>query len=278
MNKQKRALILILTIIILAITLLTLDGVFFANKRVKVIQYNIESPKIDNELNNTKIVYFSDAHYNLFVDNDRFSRIITQITDQKPDVVLFGGDLFENNLSQQQMSFLIDQLNRIEAPLGKFYVRGEAETLSDYANTTSQSILRLGEFEQLNTQHFKIFKQQQYFNLIGIDENATSTDVNNSLNQIDNDQFTLLFSHKPNKIKDLNLSKVDMMVSGFTHGGQINIPLFNGVFFDEQEYNSSTQTIENTTLYISSGVGTTKIDIRMFADGDILVFTLKSAK
>lgn len=277
MTKRKQALIVLLTIIIVTLTLLTLDGIFLANKRVRARQLEFSSAKINEQLDGFKIVYFSDVHYNLFVDNKRVEDMVNLINQQKPDMVLFGGDLINDldtkQLTQEQTSFLIDQLKSINAHYGKFSVSGQEETLSDYAYTTSRNILNIAEFEQIDNRFMNIYYKDSSFNLIGLGDKSDESSV--STLSFDSSKFTLAFSHQPQKA---DLIKADMMLAGFTHGGQMNVIGFNNVFFEDQPYIKNTQMIDEMRLDISSGVGTDKIDIRMFSDGDILVLTLKQAK
>lgn len=278
MNKKQQALIIILSIVIISITLLSLDGIFLANRRLKTRQINIVDSKVDETLDGFKIVYFSDVHYNLFVDDYRLTNMVDLINKQKPDLVLLGGDLIDDldsrQLTQQQTSFLIDTLKSINAHYGKFAVTGHEEKLSDYSNTTTKMILQLSEFEQIDNKYMEIHYQTSSFNLVGIGHQSDKTLVNELMNALKPNLFTLAFSHAPHKADLLNHNKVDLMVAGFTHGGQINIPLFKNVFVDSEPYIKNTQTLETMRLDISNGVGTDKIDMRMFADGDILLITL----
>lgn len=278
MNKKKQALIILMSIALITITLLTLDGVFLANKRVKPRYIELTSSKISENLNGFKIIYFSDVHYNLFVDDERLASTVQQINDQRPDLVLFGGDLVHNldgkQLTQEQTQYLVEQLKSIEAHYGKFAVSGQQEIVSDYATTTSTGLLNSSEFEIINDKTLEIFYQGSSFNLIGLSPTSDQTITTSLISARKPELYTMVFTHSPNQAQLVDPLQVDYMMAGFTHGGQINIPLFNSVFFNDQNYTKKSQTIETMRLDISNGVGTDKIDMRMFSDGDFLVITL----
>ncbi len=282
MNRKKQALLLVLTIFLVTITLLMLDGVFLAPRRLNARNIESNHEKISQDLNGFKIVYFSDVHYNLFVDDARLERLIDTINDQKPDLVIFGGDLVHDldtkQLTQEQTSFLIDSLKSINAHYGKFAISGTHERISDYSFTTTKNILQLSEFELIDNKVMQIHYQNDYFNLIALGHSVDQPVLNQHLAEMDHDKFSLAVAHQPKKVESINTSQVDMMLAGYTHGGQINIPLFNKAFFEDQPHTKKTQTIESMRLDITNGVGTSKIDIRMFADGEIVVLTLKMAK
>ena len=75
-----------------------------------------------------KIVFFSDVHFNAFVDEERFQNIIHTINNENPDAVLFGGDLFDHPANKMpgeiEISVVSKLLNEIEADKGKFAVLG----------------------------------------------------------------------------------------------------------------------------------------------------------
>lgn len=273
MTKKKQALIITLLVFVLALVILLVDGLFFANKRVKTRQITIQDTKISESLDGLKIVYFSDVHYNLFVDENRLDKAVKQINKEKPDVVLFGGDLVdyteEGQLEQQQLSYLIDTLSSINAPYGKFAVSGQQEDSSEYATNTFESLMSMAEFEIIDDKLFHIYYNKDFFNLIG-----TKSEPN--VNLMDNSKYTIAFTHEPKNADLFAAFPIDLMIAGSTHGGQINLPLFRGLFNNAQPYTRHTQNLSNMQLDISSGIGTSKVDIRLFADGDILVYTLKS--
>lgn len=273
MVKKKQLLVIVLSIIVLALTILLVDGLFFANKRLKVRETILEDNRISESLNDFKIVYFSDVHFNLYVDENRLNHLIEQINKQKPDLVLFGGDLVDYSknaqLPQEGLSLLIDSLRSIKAPYGKFAVSGTQELSSDYANTTFKSIMTLSEFEIIDDKLMHIYYNQDFINLIG----STSSPV---VDQLDPNKLTIAFTHQPKNADLFSAFPVDVMMAGYTHGGQINIPFVSNLFYGNQPYTKKSQNIHQMQLDISSGVGTSRIDVRLFSEGDILVYKLKS--
>ena len=67
-------------------------------KTITIRRETMISDRIPASLNEIKIVFFSDIHYGKYVDQARLKKIIETVNTQSPDVVLFGGDLFEMNV------------------------------------------------------------------------------------------------------------------------------------------------------------------------------------
>ena len=239
-----------------------LYGSIIANRNIHIRQIDIKSNM------NLKIAYFSDVNLYEFLNEQDFSNIITQIKSQNPDVVLFGGNLINNKinkeLSKDQIDYLIKELKSIRASYGMFGIYGEYESNFDYYQSTTSYILQKAQFELLNDKSIKIYKDNNYVNLIGLFQKG----------QIETDnQQTISFSHNPDLVTN---QKCNVMLAGKVLGGQINIPFFNDLFFKDVKYHKQSQTINNCQLFVSNGVGTKKIDFRIFAAADIIILNLKT--
>lgn len=277
MNKNKQTLLIFLSILIIMVGLVTFDGVLFANKRLRIQNIQLEDEKITTNLKNFKIAYVSDIHYNLYVDDTRFEKVINTLKEANPDLIVFGGDIIHDLDSKQldpdQMAFLIEQFKSLKPPYGAFAISGDQEVISEYASKTMSTLYQMGDIEMIDNKALKIYYQDDYFNLVGM--GPTLTEGVDVLSGIDETKPTIVLSHKPSNADLVNKQKIDLFVAGFTHGGQINIPGFNNVFYDGQPYIKRFSTVDGMDMAISNGAGVDKIDMRMFSDGDILLITLK---
>ena len=76
------------------------------------------------------------------------------------------------------------------------------------------------------------------------------------------------------KIDELSDYPFDYMVAGHSHGGQLYIPLIGAIYIPQYayNYNHGKYVIDSKTLDITNGVGTTRKDIRLFADQEIVIY------
>jgi len=118
--------------------------------------------------------------------------------------------------------------------------------------------------------------------IAGIDdwiEGTPQMDV--ALGPIPNDGLTLLLSHNPDALQHHDIQKVDLMLSGHTHGGQLVFP-FWGAAHTQTEYvgrhNVSGYHQQATThYYISRGIGE-GIPLRFQARPEITLITVVMAE
>ena len=91
--------------------------------------------------------------------------------------------------------------------------------------------------------------------------------------------FRLLLSHQPQIIEGLSYFKDILVLSGHTHGGQIRLPLCSTLIAPGQgifpKYGDGFYKVKSCYLYISKGIGASRIPIRFFNRPEIAVLTLK---
>lgn len=93
--------------------------------------------------------------------------------------------------------------------------------------------------------------------------------------KINNSKYNLLLNHEPDQLKPVIEKQINLQLSGHTHNGQI-WP-FNHLIKLRYKYNYGLYNLnKNTTLYVSSGIGTWGPNIRIGSHNEIVVFTLKS--
>lgn len=262
--------------ILLLITCMIAGVVFYATfisvKNVNIVNTTITSSKIPDEMNDFKIAFISDIHYGSFMDEERLSAMFEKINQAKPDVILFGGDLFDDPSSypvtDEKREELIALLKSLEAPYGKFAVLGE----EDHHSSLSESILNIfyyGDFEMLVNQSILLRKNSSRpINLVGIDSMVGGNpDITTAMANIDTANFTIILTHCPDIISQLPKYGSDLILAGHSHGGQIALPILGPVNRIEgaSDYSNGTYYLNQSTLIVSNGLGTSDIDMRLFA-------------
>ena len=90
------------------------------------------------------------------------------------------------------------------------------------------------------------------------------------------DSFTITICHTPDTVLQIPQDQTDLMLAGHSHGGQVVLPFFGPLYkpsYAERYYRGQSQ-IGDILLDVSNGTGTTRMDIRLFAPAEIVVFQL----
>ena len=279
---------LVKTIVKTTLLIITLSFLFFAyttyisTTKVHVREYRINNKKIPESFNGIKIIHFSDLHYGTTIDYNNLKKIIKKINDRKPDMVVFTGDLIDDdyNISSKEQEKLTNLLNQINATLGKYAVLGDED--KDKYNI----ILNQSNFNILNNDYDLIYNNaNKPILLIGLESLTTGNqDIEKAYSYFKQEShnssiYTIGIVHEPDSASYM-INKTDLILSGHTHNGNIRIPILNYPLIKVsggKKYNKDYYKIGKTELYISSGLGTdNSTGIRLFCRPTISLYRLST--
>lgn len=269
---------------------LVIAGIFFYSiyisvDRVSLSYETISSNKIPESMNDITIAFISDIKYNEFMDKTRLSNMISKLTTTSPDIVIFGGDMFsepDKNVPDSQMSKDITTiLKSIVAPLGKFAILGDQDNVNEYVKKIVSQILYDSDFEVLSDSAIRLRNENSdSISLIGLN-NLINGDPKpeNAMKNVNENEFNILVTHCPDAVSKsgINLEYIDIALAGHSLGGQIYLPVLGPIYTEEgaTTYNRGQYDINGSKLYVSNGLGTSKIDMRLMTPPQVLIFRLQ---
>jgi predicted MPP superfamily phosphohydrolase len=87
----------------------------------------------------------------------------------------------------------------------------------------------------------------------------------------------ILLAHDPRRLAEAAALKIPLVLSGHTHGGQVVLPLVGPVAAQKFPVVAGIGTRENTTMFVSKGLGTVYVPVRINCKPEIAVLTLRSS-
>ena len=152
--------------IILIILVLFLYGKFIEVNNFKINNYNIHSENIPDSFKDLKIVHLSDLLYESKTSDKYLEDIVTNINNEKPDIIIFSGDLLKSDeeYTDDDYEKLKKFLNNMEASLYKYAVIGDNDNskLDKY-----KDILYEANFNLLDNENMLFFyKDTNHINII----------------------------------------------------------------------------------------------------------------
>ncbi|CEA14772.1 MULTISPECIES: metallophosphoesterase [Methanobacterium] len=256
----------------LGILFLLIAYMFLEPYWIETKEITIESDQIPAQFDGKKIVFLSDIHASPNFSQERIDGVVSQVNALNPDLVLLGGDYVDGDSEYVQSTFA--SLSKLEAPLGVYAVLGNKDpqyvTLNAIPDYGITYIGNKGTWIEENGSRIRLGGVGDYNNGAQI-QNATTAVVTPQ-------DFVILLSHNPDYFPKVDTSKVDLVLSGHTHGGQVT---FFGLWAPSthsdygNKYRTGVIEENNSTLVVSNGLGTTILPIRFFARPQILVITLK---
>ena len=263
--------IIILIIIILIVVLGLLYSRFIATRGLKVKEYKVVNNKITDSYHGLKIIHLTDIHYGSTINEKELNNIVDEVNKLKPDIVVMTGDLLDERLSYDK-DIIINCLSRIEAKLGKYAVSGNHDIpLDDY-----NYIVKESGFTNLDNKYELIYsKSNEPIVISGIgysneDIGIKTEQFDKYISELKADDikpiYSILLVHEPDTVDSLNLDNYDLILAGHSHGGQVRLPIIGKLYTPQgsKKYYDEYYKINNTDLYISSGLGTSWYRFRLF--------------
>ena len=261
--------------------------------RIKRRQINFK--KLPLAFDGIKVCHVSDIHVGSLRNRLAVRGGIDMITNEKPDVIFFTGDLV-NDKAKELMGWG-DDLSKIKAPLGVFSVLGN----HDYGEYTSweNEISKTKNFNDLLTaqkefgwnllrnQNTRISVDGESINIIGVENWSASRrfqqygKLDVAYEGLNKNEFKLLMSHNPshwNAHVTNNFRDIDLTLSGHTHGLQYGIDIgefrVSPVRLAYKQW-ADLYTSNNQHIYVNRGFGFMGYPGRVGILPEITILTLK---
>ena len=262
---MKKILKIFITMLILIILLL-LYSRFIGTIGLNTKEYTIEDNNISNDFDGIKIVHFSDMHYKRIITKDRIDKIINEINLINPDIVIFTGDLIDqdSDITEEDISYLKETLSKINAKYGKYSVIGNHDYSIDIE--ILRSIYKESNFNLLENSYDIIYgKDNNKLYIGGISTGAFSDIVLNKM-KYDEESYKIIILHEPDYTDEIISLNPNLILGGHSHNGQVNIPYLKKYFVPtgSKKYYDEHYLVNNTNLYISSGIGVSRYNFRLF--------------
>lgn len=234
--------------------------------------------KIPAETLPFKVVLFSDTHFGKHYSQKNVEKIVKKINEQNPDIVVFGGDFFDNYARDKEeldLDYLAEELRKITAKHGKYAVFGNHDHGGGAVRVYEQFMTDSG-FEVLRNESISI--DELNINIIGLDDFRLGR-VDRSLYSIDNSRFNLIIAHQPDVIDLMEIKGSNLMLSGHSHGGQVSLPFITdrilpsgAKHYIKGLYSFDSEKIDaETNLFVTKGIGMTTLPLRFLNPPEIAV-------
>jgi predicted MPP superfamily phosphohydrolase len=260
--------------------------VFAFNQSLSVSHCSVASEKIKGRV---KLALITDYHSCDYGDGQR--ELLTAIHTEQPDAVLLCGDIFDDKLPPGNTLELIAGLSP-NYPC--YYVSGNHEFWSGKADEFKDSLASCG-VKVLEGMSDVLTIRGEQIRICGIDDPDTDRYASRAISyakQIeqlsetaDGSMFTVLMSHRPERIDELSPLNPDIVVSGHAHGGQWRIPfiLENGLLSPNQgffpKYANGEYFFGDTVLIVSRGLARESTGIpRVFNRPEVVIITLEGTQ
>lgn len=260
----------------------------------QVKEESVEISALPSAFEGLKMAQISDLHVGTFGSDTAFvSRLVDEINELRPDVIVFTGDIV--NRKSSELKPFVKTLSRLNAPLGVYSVMGnhdyslysdwktEADRIADVREL--QSMQKTMGWKMLNnaTQWLRIGNDS--IALIGVENVGdppfrTFGDLKKAYPDISDEQVKILLSHNPahwnGEIADRRDANIALTLSGHTHAMQIEVLGFSPASWRYPTWGGMYADTLGRKLYVNIGAGEVGFPARIGATPEITLLTLKN--
>ena len=254
--------ILLVIVLIHVIHAATLDRIVVYN------EITFSSPNLPPEMDGYRIAFVTDTHAELGI---RLERIVTELNQRNLDLLLLGGDF---TYEVDELNRVLNIITQIETRDGAFGVEGNHDKYEIlFPAMAAHGINVLSNNGVYVRDGFFIGGVEDLWN--------RNPDVSAATEGAGDDSFVLLLSHNPDVSMQQDTSGIDLILSGHTHGGQVN---FFGIWslglesrviseYGERFREGWSTSRDGVPIYICRGIG--EYYPRVFARPQVTIITLK---
>jgi predicted MPP superfamily phosphohydrolase len=224
---------------------------------------DITLPKKMDGLKTLNIVVASDIHLGTLVGRARLERIVAQINELKPDLILLPGDIVDEDLAPVIGQNMGESLTKLKAPWGVFAITGNHEYIGGV-----EEACRYLEDHGVTLLRDAVVRVNDTLTLVGREDRSISRfsgkkrkSLAQLMDRVDRNGWVILMDHQPFQLEEGESNGIDLQLSGHTHHGQL-WPLN---FVTEMVYELSWgyKKKNGTHIYVSCGVGTWGPPVRL---------------
>jgi len=243
-------------------------------RNIEVTRLEIPLRNLPAGMDGISLVQISDVHYGMLNENGRLFKIVQQVNDLRPDMVVITGDLVDESVAH--MEEMAGPLSSLKTRLGVFAIMGNHEFFANVDR--AMAIMRQAGVKVLRNE---ITILPGGLQILGIDDpivlrrrGKPIPDFDSLIARLDPEKPSILLYHQPIHFDKVASSGVGLQLSGHTHGPQLLpmrplawllFPRTRGLF-----------QVGESHLYVSRGVGTGGPPMRYGSPPELVYIRLRA--
>ena len=239
-----------------------------SRQRFSVLDERIWIDALPSAFHGLRIVQISDIHHGLFLPKEWLSEAVREANRLDPDIIALTGDFV--TYSRRNIRTAAELLGRLRARHGVYAVLGNHDFRVDADAVTAE--LRKQRIDVLRNRHIPLRFGSKSIYLVGVDDYGYGADLRRAIRGVPQEAATILLAHNPRVIHLASRHGVSLVLSGHTHGGQVNLPLLGTVYGRSPErlrYKVGWDRMGATQIYVSRGIGTIVLPWRLRCPAEI---------
>lgn len=272
---DKSSLAAVLTILV---SVIYLSVGWYQGHHVYLTEYDIAT---DKKVEPMSVLLMADLHVGTTFDGESFKKHAEYIQSLQPDVIVISGDFIDGNATYEDTKGVCDALGTIKTKYGIFFAYGNHDK-NTYGEDVRRSFTSKQLAEMLTENHVTILEDEMVtlpngYSIIGRRDKSqpVRTDISELAKKADANTFQIVLDHQPNDYTAEAAAKVDLVLSGHTHGGQL-IPINRvGELIGANDKTYGYEKRDQTNFIVTSGISAWEIDFKTGCHSEVVMIHIQ---
>ena len=243
-------------------------GTVYSRHQIQVLRASLPVSGLSPALEGLRIGLITDLHHSEMVPVRDVLRAATLMKAELPDLIVLGGDYVTWG-NREYVVPCSEALAGLSAPYGVFAVLGNHDDDRDMP-----AALIAHGYEVLRDARTTVRVRGEKIDLVGIRFwTRRARDIARLVRAATSP--VVLLAHDPRRLDEAADLNVPLVLSGHTHGGQVVLPGVGAVAAKKFPVVAGAGRRDNTSIFVSRGVGTVYVPYRLNCPPDVSVITLK---
>ncbi len=245
-------------------------GFLYERHHLELTRSAFPVPGLPEALRGLRIGVLTDIHHSQTVPRDMVAAAVTMLMGEKPDLVVLGGD-YVSWRDRRYMHPAAEALAPLTAPHGVIAIVGNHDDDRDMPGALGSK-----GFTVLKDARTRLTIRGEAIDFAGVRFwTYKVTEIAHILRGAL--PLTILLAHTPKRLLEAQQLAVPAVISGHTHGGQIVLPGLGPIAAREFPVVAGLAQRPGTTIFVSRGVGTIYVPVRINCPPEVAVLTLEPA-
>ena len=245
----------------------------YAAHHVVETHYDVEATK-DLGVDSFRIVQVTDSHIGATMNGDTFYNYMLDINKTNPDIVVVTGDFIDDDTSMKDLIRASEGLGALKTKYGVYFVYGNHD--KGYFHNRNK------ELREELTKNNVIILEDEGLDIVGNiyllgrqDKQTRTRDTAQKLmEKVDKDKYVIVLDHEPNDYDNEKDAKMDLVISGHTHGGQVFPLMIIDKMISANNQIYGIEKRDDTTFIVSSGIGDWAVKFKTFTKAEYVIIDI----
>jgi hypothetical protein len=266
------------------VLLVLLYSFTFARYNVRLNEYEAGFKNLPPEFDGYRIALFADLHYGKFSGMRFAERAVRMANSAGADMIICAGDYVRKRDTSSELSEIFPVLMKLSAPDGVYMILGNHDHWA-----SSRAALKLLQRSGRSIRHRSVIikRGKGAVALAGAGDRWSDTSgLDSAFKDIPAGMFKIAAAHNPETADMKRSVKIDLFLSGHTHGGQVGLPFdprkvpyLNRLkpvrYYGADSRRGFHKSRFKEKIFITTGIGWSIYPFRFNSPPEIAVITLR---